>query len=76
MSPRRRLCCRVRNILARMNDAFAAGHSLGALRKGTAIDCPIDHSQIMVRLSWMDGFSKGRCVLAKAGDGSEVPIWQ
>lgn len=74
MSQRRRLRCPMLNLLARMNDAFAAGQSLGALRKGTAIDCPIDHSEIMLRLSWMDGFSKGRCILAKAADWGELSI--
>lgn len=54
----------MRELLAQMTSAFAAGHRMGAERRGAAIDCPIDHDQILLRLSWMDGFSEGRRILA------------
>ncbi|MGT2516634.1 hypothetical protein ACVOMT_22765 (plasmid) [Sphingomonas panni] len=50
----------VYELLNTMNDAFDAGQRVEATPWGSAIHCPIGHTEIYVRMSWMNGFSKGR----------------
>lgn len=66
----------MRTLLTSMNDAFDAGRRIGAMQEGSAVDCPIDHSQLMLRLSWMDGFSKGRMHPLRERGWIDLPVWQ
>jgi hypothetical protein len=57
----------MQTLLASMNNAFDARQRSGVTRNGSAVDCPIGHTQIMLRLNWMDGFSKGRTSIVRQG---------
>ncbi|NNG48147.1 hypothetical protein HKX05_19760 [Sphingomonas sanguinis] len=46
--------------LVAMNEAFDAGRRAGVAPLGSAVDCPITHAELMLRMSWMNGFSWGR----------------
>jgi hypothetical protein len=62
-------------LLVSMNDAFEAGRRIGTVPHGSAIDCPIGHEQIILRLSWMDGFSKGRSDPLRDRGWIDLPLW-
>jgi len=46
--------------LVAMNEAFDSGRRAGVAPLGSAVDCPITHAELMLRMSWMNGFSWGR----------------
>jgi hypothetical protein len=43
-----------------MNEAFDTGRRAGVVPLGSAVDCPITHAELMLRMSGMNGFSWGR----------------
>lgn len=64
------------DLLSSMNDAFACGRQFDAMHAGSAIDCPIDHTQLMARMSWFEGFSSGRKLVLHDRGWSDLTIWQ
>lgn len=57
----------MQKLLGSMNDAFDAGYLRGTHIDGSAVDCPHDHSNLLLRLSWLNGFSEGRAISPERG---------
>ncbi|MDZ7281317.1 hypothetical protein N4G62_04655 [Sphingomonas sanguinis] len=64
----------LRRLLDTMNEAFDAGQRMGAIPYGSAIDCPITHARIMERMSWMNGFSRGRSSGLPSHERTDIPV--